>query len=92
VIGVREDNYLHIVDLNTLKETLFNMNQTLDDHVSFSALHVDFNPVDPNYLLVTTDRDRNIIYKIGNSVPVSIRIKFNAFNIYIGEKFLQYRE
>lgn len=45
------------------------MNATLDDHISFSALDVNFSP-DENYILVSTDRDRVIMYRIGNSTPV----------------------
>lgn len=46
------------------------MNAALDDHVSFTALDVVFSP-DDKYILVATDRDRLILYHIGNSTPVS---------------------
>jgi len=70
VVAVREDNYLHMIDLNSSSKTRFNMNAALDNHVSFTAMALSFNPVDEDYLLVGTDKDRVILYKVGNSTPV----------------------
>jgi len=69
LIGARDDNYLHLVDLNTMKDERFNMNAAKDDHVSFTPLDVSFSP-DDEFILVSTDRDRLIMYHVGNSNPV----------------------
>ena len=46
------------------------MNATLDEHVSFTALDVNFSP-DGDYLLVSTDKSRMIMYRIeSGSTPV----------------------
>lgn len=46
------------------------MNAKGDDHVSFTALHMQFSP-DGEYLLVNTDKDRLILYSMSSgSVPV----------------------
>jgi len=67
-IGVRDDNYLHLVDTHTLKRTKFNLNAAQDDHVSFTPM--DLSIVDDTFLLVSTDKDRVIMYRNGNSSPV----------------------
>jgi len=69
IFAVRDDNYLHFLDLKTMQKTNFNMNSTLDDHVSFTAMDISVSP-DEEFILVTTDRDRSILYKLGNSTPV----------------------
>lgn len=45
------------------------MNARQDDHVSFSILHISFSE-DEDYLLASTDRDRVIMYRYGQSTPV----------------------
>lgn len=86
-VGIRDSNYLQvntiynavdqphqIFDLNNGNvKTKFNMNATLDDHVSFSAVHMSFSPTDPQYLLIATDRSRSILYREGDSTPVRRR-------------------
>lgn len=69
-VGIRESNYLQIFDMNGFEKTKLNMNAAGDDHVSFSALHLSFSPTDHQYLLVGTDRSRNILYREGSSEPV----------------------
>eukprot|EP00727_Mastigamoeba_balamuthi_P008285 m51a1_g4079 hypothetical protein (400) ;mRNA; r:17732-19264 len=64
VVGVRDDNYLHVLGLEAPHaEQLINMNATGDDHVSFTALDVSFSP-SGKYLLVSTDKDRLIMYSV----------------------------
>ncbi len=70
VVTVRDDNYLHLYDLNTRKKTDFNMNATLDEHVSFTALDINFSP-DDELILITTDKSRLIVYRMeSGSTPV----------------------
>eukprot|EP01117_Protostelium_nocturnum_P019229 TRINITY_DN8280_c0_g1_i2.p1 TRINITY_DN8280_c0_g1~~TRINITY_DN8280_c0_g1_i2.p1 ORF type:complete len:409 (+),score=118.06 TRINITY_DN8280_c0_g1_i2:67-1293(+) len=70
-IGVRETNYLQIFNLaNGNEKTKLNMNEKGDDHVSFSALNIQFHPTDDSFFLVATDRGRMILYQQGNSVPL----------------------
>jgi len=69
IIAVREDNYLHYIDPNTLEEEKYNMNQNLDDHVSFNALDLSIHP-HGNYLLVATDKHRVIMFRTGTSDQV----------------------
>eukprot|EP00123_Amoebidium_parasiticum_P003415 comp14708_c0_seq1/m.11095 comp14708_c0_seq1/g.11095 ORF comp14708_c0_seq1/g.11095 comp14708_c0_seq1/m.11095 type:complete len:392 (-) comp14708_c0_seq1:370-1545(-) len=63
VLGVRDDNYLHFIDLTTpeLKESTLNLNELGDDWVSFSPLDITYSPND-KYLLICTDKDRIILY------------------------------
>jgi COMPASS component SWD3 len=69
VIGVRDDNYLYFVNPMTLAKEKFNMNAALDDHVSFTPMHISFG-LDDEYFLVSTDKDRMIMYRVGSSTPV----------------------
>jgi len=70
VISVRGDNYLHSIDLTTMNKTKFNMNANHDDHVSFNAMDLSLSPLNNDYLLVSTDKNRMILYRMGNSTPV----------------------
>jgi len=45
------------------------MNSFGDNHVSFNAMFVSYSP-DGKYLLVSTDRERLIMYRVGCSTPV----------------------
>jgi len=66
-VSVRDSNYLHLVNVNTLERTKFNLNASRDDHISFTPMHVSFGSSE--YLLVSTDKDRLILYREGNSTP-----------------------
>ncbi|KAF2073180.1 hypothetical protein CYY_005497 [Polysphondylium violaceum] len=61
VAGVRESNYLHYLNVDDFTITRYNMNINGDDHVSFSAM--EFSVTD-KYLLVSTDRNRLILFKL----------------------------
>lgn len=69
LVAAREDNYLHCVDMDTLTEWKLNMNANQDDHVSFSALHVTSDAAS-KYLLVATDKNRNIMFSLADSQQV----------------------
>lgn len=66
IVAVREDNYLQLINLETYEKTKVNMNENLDNHVSFSALDLAVSP-DGKYILVSTDHDRLIMLKMGTS-------------------------
>jgi WD40 repeat protein len=69
VVGVRDDNYLHYVDLNQQGETKrVNMNATGDDWVSFSPTSISVSS-DGSQLLCTTDHEsgRTILFATGES-------------------------
>jgi WD40 repeat protein len=76
VVSVREDNRLHVIDLETGEVSeLLNMNATGDDHVSFTALDLSVRPSslsssDGRHLLVSTDRDRLILFDVERGVQV----------------------
>ncbi len=53
LVGVRDDNCLHCVDMNTFEQRPINMNANKDDHVSFTALQLTCT-ADGNYVLIST--------------------------------------
>jgi COMPASS component SWD3 len=62
VVAVRDDNYLHYIDLNSYEDTVYNMNENGDDYVSFTAMDLSASPHnDGRYLLVSTDRNGRLI-------------------------------
>lgn len=61
VAGVRESNFLHYLNVEDFSITRYNMNINGDNHVSFSAM--EFSVMD-KYLLVSTDRNRLILFKL----------------------------
>lgn len=84
LVAVREDNNIYSINLQTLEvsslfsalwylhvfqKTKLNMNANGDDHVSFSAMDINATP-DGRYYLVSTDKDRMILYKYGSSAHV----------------------
>jgi COMPASS component SWD3 len=81
VIGVRGDNMLHFVELNTLKVEKFNMNETGDDWVSFSPLDVQVSP-NGKYVAVYTDSKsgRVIVYHYKSN-----EIAVNLWNLDVDE-------
>ncbi|GAA5808858.1 hypothetical protein MFLAVUS_002257 [Mucor flavus] len=56
VIGVRDDNYLHYINLTDMSQTKINMNATGDDWVSFSPICISVSS-DGSQLLCTTDHE-----------------------------------
>jgi len=73
IAAVRDDNYLHYIDLQTFKQNLINMNAIGDDVVSFTALDLQISDND-KYLIVTTDKNRIIMFCNGTT--------FQARNFY----------
>ncbi|KAG0260634.1 hypothetical protein DFQ27_003430 [Actinomortierella ambigua] len=73
VIGTRDDNYLHYIDLVQYTTTRFNMNANSDDWVSFTPLEISASPHnDGAYLLVSTDSasGRQILFRTGSSLQL----------------------
>ncbi|KAI8987880.1 WD40-repeat-containing domain protein [Mycotypha africana] len=68
VIGVRDDNYLHYINLENWQTIRVNMNATGDDWVSFSPLCLSVSP-DGSKLLCTTDHQsgRTILFQVGEA-------------------------
>eukprot|EP01103_Thecamoeba_quadrilineata_P018537 TRINITY_DN708_c0_g1_i3.p1 TRINITY_DN708_c0_g1~~TRINITY_DN708_c0_g1_i3.p1 ORF type:complete len:392 (-),score=61.57 TRINITY_DN708_c0_g1_i3:46-1221(-) len=69
IVAVREDNYLNYVDFKTYEIQRVNMNLNGDDHVSFTAMDLACNP-SGTHVLVATDKNRMILYRVGTSVQV----------------------
>ncbi|CAG8487677.1 7756_t:CDS:2 [Ambispora gerdemannii] len=73
VIGVREDNYLHYVDLVNFQDTKYNMNENGDEWVSFTPMDISPSPHNNGkYLLVSTDDEtgRQILFLVNSDVQV----------------------
>jgi COMPASS component SWD3 len=68
VVSMRENNYLHYIDLNTFDIEKYNMNANGDDHVSFTAMDISPSPHnDGAYILVSTDKSRVILFRTRSS-------------------------
>ncbi|KAJ3443273.1 hypothetical protein M0812_09107 [Anaeramoeba flamelloides] len=83
IVAVRNENNLYYINCETLKVDKINLNENLDNHVSFSAMHLSLSP-DEKYLLVTTDKDRIITYLYKSS------IQLRNFYGTMSDKFAQY--
>jgi len=72
IVAVRNDNRLWIYDLtkeNITECTFLNMNAFGDDYVSFTAMDLSLSP-DGQYLLVSTDQHRIILFHISSGDQV----------------------
>jgi WD40 repeat protein len=77
-VGVRGDHRLHMVDASTLQLCGdFNLNETGDDHVSFTAIDVASSPCG-QFLLVSTDHHRLIMLAVSSGKVV--RSFYGALN------------
>jgi WD40 repeat protein len=77
-VGVRGDHRIHLVDATTLElGGDFNLNETGDDHVSFTAIDIASSPCG-QFLLVSTDKHRLIMLAVGSGKPV--RSFYGALN------------
>lgn len=63
VIGSREDHMLHLVAIPSLERREINMNALGDTHISFTPMDLSVSP-NGRYLLVSTDKDRLILYSL----------------------------
>ncbi|KYQ91072.1 hypothetical protein DLAC_07975 [Tieghemostelium lacteum] len=63
IAAIRESNYLHYFNIEDHSIEKYNMNSNGDDHVSFSAMEFSIPP-QSNYLVVSTDRSRLIMFKL----------------------------
>ncbi|KAJ5066966.1 hypothetical protein M0811_03310 [Anaeramoeba ignava] len=69
IVSSRNDHFFHYIDLETSQDTRINMNQNLDNHISFTVMDLQVSP-DKNHLLVTTDKDRVLIYLYKSNLQV----------------------
>ncbi|KAK9766291.1 hypothetical protein K7432_004722 [Basidiobolus ranarum] len=69
VVGVREDNYLYYINLESLEYEKYNMNSNGDDWVSFTPMDLSISP-DGRYLLCSTDdrSGRAILFRVKSSI------------------------
>jgi WD40 repeat protein len=66
-VSVREDNYLHHIQLDGLKELeQLNTNEFGDDHVSFNVLDMAVSPAGGKAILLATDHHRVILMQTGS--------------------------
>ncbi|KAG0222587.1 hypothetical protein BGW41_005931 [Actinomortierella wolfii] len=73
VVGTRDDNYLHYIDLEQYTVTRYNMNANNDDWVSFTPLEISASPHnDGAYLLVSTDSasGRQILFRTASALQL----------------------
>ncbi|KAH3723033.1 Protein will die slowly [Pelomyxa schiedti] len=68
IAAVRENNYLHVLDLTSFETTYVNVNATGDDHVSFSIMDLCLSS--SNLLLASTDRSRVILFRSESSTQL----------------------
>ncbi|KAG0361764.1 hypothetical protein BGZ54_008977 [Gamsiella multidivaricata] len=74
VIGTRDDNYLHYVDLTSYNIVKYNMNVNKDDWVSFTPMEISASPHNEGgYLLVTTDSPtgRQILFRTDSALQLA---------------------
>ena len=69
-VSVRSDNKLYFVTVPSLATRTMNMNAFGDDFVSFTAMVVSYSP-SGKYLLVSTDKDRLILFDRMTGTQVS---------------------
>jgi len=78
IIGSRDDNYLHFLDIDKLQETTkVNMNSNGDNFISFTPMHASYSP-NGNYVLISTDKNRLILFKAGYALQA--RNFYGVFN------------
>ncbi|KAF9191767.1 hypothetical protein BGZ51_000114 [Haplosporangium sp. Z 767] len=73
VIGTRDDNYLHYVDLINYSTVKYNMNVNKDDWVSFTPMEISASPHNEGgYLLVSTDSPtgRQILFRTDSALQL----------------------
>ncbi|KAG0039753.1 hypothetical protein BGZ82_006907 [Podila clonocystis] len=79
IIGTRDDNYLHYVDLMTYNTVRYNMNVNKDDWVSFTPMEITASPHnDGGYILVSTDSPtgRQILFRVDSALQL-----FNYYGV-----------
>ncbi|KAJ9075132.1 hypothetical protein DSO57_1039103 [Entomophthora muscae] len=69
IVGVRDDNYLHYIDLKTFEVIKFNMNANGDNIVSFTVMDLAVSPSGTHVLATTDHRSgRVILFKMSSNV------------------------
>ncbi|KAF9287208.1 hypothetical protein BGZ68_002100 [Mortierella alpina] len=79
IIGTRDDNYLHYVDLTNYNIVKYNMNVNKDDWVSFTPMEISASPHnDGGYVLVSTDSPtgRQILFRTDSALQL-----FNYYGV-----------
>ncbi|KAI0221418.1 hypothetical protein L0F63_002047 [Massospora cicadina] len=61
IVGVRDDNYLHYIDVNSLTVNKFNMNANGDDVVSFTVMDLALAPSGKHVLAATDHRSGRVL-------------------------------
>lgn len=79
IVSARNDNYLNYIDLHSFEVKRVNMNSNGDNHVSFTAMHLQCSP-SGNHLLVQTDRDRIIVMR--THTPLHVNTIFPLFTYF----------
>ncbi|CAG8572711.1 3609_t:CDS:2 [Paraglomus occultum] len=83
IVSIRENNYLHYIDLLTFNVEKYNMNANGDDHVSFTAMDISPSPHNNGaYILVSTDKSRVILFRTRSSEQLR-----NFYGVTVGELF-----
>merc|ERR1712137_804260 len=77
IVSARGDNYLSYIQLRDLTISRIDMNATGDDHVSFTAMHVECSP-GGDHLLVQTDKDRIIVMR--THTPIQSKNLYGTVN------------
>ncbi|ETV98217.1 hypothetical protein H310_08940 [Aphanomyces invadans] len=67
VAGIRDDCYVHYIDMVTLEKTRLNMNTDDIEHVSYTIMDLQSSPSGA-YLLVATDANRHFVVKVRSNV------------------------
>lgn len=69
-VAPREDNYVHVIDMDLKRETTkYNLNASKDDHVSFSVMNMAFSP-DRTLLALATDQHRLLVLASQSDIQV----------------------
>ncbi|KAF9917164.1 hypothetical protein BX616_001768 [Lobosporangium transversale] len=79
VVGTRDDNYLHYINLSDYSVTKYNMNLNNDNWVSFTPMEISASPHNNGgYLLVSTDSPtgRQILFRTGSALQL-----FNYYGV-----------
>ncbi|KAG0203267.1 hypothetical protein BGX28_004408 [Mortierella sp. GBA30] len=79
IIGTRDDNHLHYIDLTNYNITKYNMNVNKDDWVSFTPMEISASPHNEGgYVLVSTDSPtgRQILFRTDSALQL-----FNYYGV-----------
>eukprot|EP01126_Amoeba_proteus_P018533 TRINITY_DN1949_c0_g1_i5.p1 TRINITY_DN1949_c0_g1~~TRINITY_DN1949_c0_g1_i5.p1 ORF type:complete len:278 (+),score=38.81 TRINITY_DN1949_c0_g1_i5:202-1035(+) len=75
IVSVRDDAFLHYVNINNWEQILTNMNSLGDDYVSFTGLEIKLSP-SGDQLVVCTDNSRALLFKTGTGIQSRVLTGF----------------